>query len=447
MNEHEWRSERDSRSLRYAGRVLNPERWITLRADPSYAARYDGQVAILTAANLLGRMSPAVALDIPQVPMVPPLSWLGSTLPEIVFDRLFQADPYGKFRRRPPRERDYVIHLGKTGAASLVHGSGWNIYSGRGPSPLVDDETVNPIGPAMAAILAASEAFRTNLATPAHETFFNALDWRSSVLAPNFPTLSQLPNALGELWTVGTGSVGTATLYFLSFAKQSFSVALFDMDTVKIPNLDRSPLFGDDDVGMRKVEVTKRYLDQAGIKAVADAHALDESELWRNRGQGVPDVVISTANERNVRTVIENGFPPVQVYGTTGENWQATVVRHIPLRDPCSNCLFPETNHTPTLCATGSVPAGQKGHEEQVDAALPYLSFAAGAMAAAEVLKLYLPGYPFTENRVILNTRPFPRIVPASLRFRADCLCRRRSADVHRKMVVGSHFADLTLKP
>ena len=161
MNEHEWRSERDSRSLRYAGRVLNPERWITLRADPSYAARYDGQVAILTAANLLGRMSPAVALDIPQVPMVPPCLGLAP-----LFQRLFLIG----FSKPTPMESSAAarrgnvttsIHLGKTGAASLVHGSGWNIYSGRGPSPLVDDETVNPIGPAMAAILAASEAFRT----------------------------------------------------------------------------------------------------------------------------------------------------------------------------------------------------------------------------------------------------------------------------------------------
>ena len=75
-----WRAERDSRSVRYAGRVLDENRWAVLTADPGYAARFDGQVAILTAANLLGRMSPALALDIPSLPIVAPLPWAGVNL-------------------------------------------------------------------------------------------------------------------------------------------------------------------------------------------------------------------------------------------------------------------------------------------------------------------------------------------------------------------------------
>ena len=312
MNEQNWRKERDSRSLRYAGRVLNPEDWITLRADQCYAKRYDGQVAILTAANLLGRMSPAVALDIPSVPLVAPLSWVGSTLPEVLLDLLRRADPYGKFCRRSPRENDYVIHLGRTSPTDLVvHGSGWNFYCGPSPSPLADDQTVNPIGPALAAILAASEAFRTNLAAPPEKTLLNALNWQFAALELDFAPLSLPQPTLGTLWTVGAGSVGTAILYFLSLATQNFSSVLFDMDTVKIHNLDRSPLFTADDVQKKKVVVTERYLNQAGIKTIqAEPHALDESELWRSRDQGTPDVLIAAANERNVREFIENDFPP-----------------------------------------------------------------------------------------------------------------------------------------
>ena len=445
MNERNWRKERDSRSMRYAGRVLNPEHWIALSANADYAARYDGQVAILTAANLLGRMSPAVALHIPPVPVIAPLpgSSEGSTLQEIVLDLLFRVDPYGKFCRRAPGENDYIIHLGRTGATNLAHGSGWNIYCGPEPSPLEDDETVNPIGPALSSILAISEAFRTNLNSPATETLLNALTWRPGALKMDFAPLSILHNGLGTLWTVGTGSVGTAVLYFLSLATQAFSAALFDMDCVKIHNLDRSPLFMADEVGMDKVEVTKKYLDRVGIRTIAEPRSLDNSALWCDRDDGVPDVLISTANERNVRTVVESGFPPLQIYGTTGGNWQAAVIRHIPLLDPCSTCLFPESNHKSTLCATGSISVGQEGDEKQVDAALPFLSFAAGAMAAAEIFKLCLPGYPFNVNRVILNTFPFPRVVSLPLNFRENCLCQRRSTDVHRKMVSGSRFAEL----
>ena len=116
------------------------------------------------------------------------------------------------------------------------------------------------------------------------------------------------------------------------------------------------PYFTDGDVGKKKVVVTERYLNQAGIKTIqAEPYALDESKLWRSRAQGTPDVLIAAANERNVREVIENDFPPVQIYGTTGQNWQATMIRHVPLHDPCSVCLFPATNHEPTMCATGGV--------------------------------------------------------------------------------------------
>lgn len=445
MNEQNWRKERDSRSLRYAGRVLNSNQWILLRIDPDYAERYDGQIATLTAANLLGRMSPSVALDIPSTPIVAPLPWVNSTLSEVALNLLRSSDPYGAFCHRSQEKEDYIVHLGRSGASNIAHGSGWNVYCGPSPSPLLDDKTVNPIGPALAAILATGEAFLSNLCAPFRRILFNALNWQSFAVGPCKTPQLLLHNTLGKLWIVGTGSVGTAILYFLSLATNRFSTSLFDMDTVKIHNLDRSPLFMHNDVGIHKVEVTKRFLNQAGIEAVANPYALHESELWHNRQQGSPDIIVSTANERNVRTVIENGLPPVQIYGTTGSNWQAAVIRHIPLRDPCSLCLFPENNHTPTLCATDSIELNKKDGAEQVDAALPFLSFAAGAMAAAEILKLYLPDFPYNSNRVILNlnTCPFPRIVPASLSFRKDCLCQRRNEIVHRKMVAGSHFANL----
>ena len=75
-----------------------------------------------------------------------------------------------------------------------------------------------------------------------------------------------------------------------------------------------------------------------------------------------------------------------------------------------------------------------------MDAALPFLSFAAGVMAAAEILKLSLPDYPFTANRVVRYTQPAVRAVRASLARRAGCLCHLRSNDAHRHMIAGSRY-------
>ena len=53
MADGSWYRERNDRSLRYAGRVVPPDRPIMLKVSPQYAMRYDGQVAVLVAANLL----------------------------------------------------------------------------------------------------------------------------------------------------------------------------------------------------------------------------------------------------------------------------------------------------------------------------------------------------------------------------------------------------------
>ena len=444
MNEYEWRVERDSRSMRYAGRVLDPERWIVLRADREYAARYDGQVAILTAANLLGRMSPAIRLDIPEVSIVPQLPSAGTCLPKAILHSMYEADPYGKFVPGQYHEADYVVRLGRNGSQAVTHGSGWNAYCGPSPSPVTDDQSFNPVGPAMAAIMAASEAFRTDLRGVPTKTLLNGLTWTPDMVKGDLVPHPHTDLDIGNLWFVGAGSVGTSLLYFLRLATQALHTTLFDHDVVNIHNLDRSPIFVSTDVNSKKVDATKLWLNENGIDAIAEPRALHKSGIWCSRQQGAPDVLVSAANEYNVRSVIEGGFPPLQIYGTTGSNWQAAMIRHIPLLDPCSRCLFPEDKQELTLCATGSLGMLEERGADIVDAALPFLSFAAGAMAAAEILKVNLPGYPFTVNRVIFNTSPYPRFVFAPIRSREQCVCSQRSSVVHRQMIEGTRYEKLS---
>ncbi len=440
----DWYEERNSRSILYAGRVLDPKQWITIEADPDYVSNYDGQVAILTIANLLGRMSPSIAFDLPSVAIVDPLPNRGNKLNDTIQQMLEQIDPFGSFEFRRARTTDFVIFVGRQGRSKVVHGSGWNSFCGDEPSPIAKDSTLNPIGPAMAVILAISQAFRTNLTEPSTDFSFNALHWTPRLVDPTPSTSVTTDSFLGNMWTVGTGSVGTSILYFLSLATNKFSGALFDMDSVECHNLDRSPIFTYQDLGRQKTTVTQEYLSRVGVRMKSEPVALDESELWKERKQGIPDIVITAANERNVRTIVETGFPPIQIYGTTGQNWQATVLRHIPMRDPCSRCVFSDSQQEPTVCATCSVVDGSnKSTEPIVDAALPFLSFAAGTMAASEILKLQLPEYPFNANRVLLYTNDAPRVVPVPLRPREHCNCRKRSDTIHKKVIDGSRYASL----
>lgn len=89
---------------------------------------------------------------------------------------------------------------------------------------------------------------------------------------------------------------------------------------MKIENLDRSPIFAAEDADRlaHKAEVVAAYLRSVGVRnSIADQHALDLSERWQKRSAGEPDLIITAANERNVRYVIEQSYPPVQIYGTT----------------------------------------------------------------------------------------------------------------------------------
>jgi hypothetical protein len=266
-----------------------------------------------------------------------------------------------------------TFSLGRDHSAATVHGSGWNAFIGPGASPLPDSDQPNPIGPALAAIIAVARIFALQMEAMDGPYLFNAFNWQSRIILDRcVPRFDPAPD-LGSIWAVGLGSVGTAVLYFLTLLTNRFSAALFDMDFVKVQNLDRSPIFAASDAenNLHKVDATASYLRSVGVQNVTQEHdALDQSSLWFSREAGIPDLLISAANERNVRYIIEQSSPPLQIYGTTGANWEASVIRHIPLVDACSCCLFPpDTPEAATTCATETVVQPAPG--ETMDASLP----------------------------------------------------------------------------
>ena len=442
MNEEQWRAERDDRTLRYAGRRLNPDRWIAITAPLPYVRRYDGQVALLTAANLLGRMSPSIALSFPDAPVHSALAWSNHSLHELILAQMGTADPHGRFRVRPAASSDHRMQFGADGRGPVIHGTGWNAYIGRGPSPLPDAGDGNPTGAALAAVLAVSQLFVHNFAPPAETIVANTLTW-SAGIAPAAPAVPV--DHLGDIWVVGAGSVGTAALYFLALANRPFHSALIDMDIVKRWNLDRSPVFPEADVGRLKVEAARDFLADAGQTNIrTESCPLHEAQTWSARVPGSPDILISAANEQNVRYHIEAQYPPLQLYGTTGRNWQTSLIRHIPLTEACSCCLFPDDAPRAAMACASAPAQTAAAEDEQVDAALPFLSFGAGLMTATEILKAALPGYPFSANRVTLTTRQVPRFAASRIPHRPGCICGQRRQSVHKTMLEGGKYTHLS---
>lgn len=439
ISDEQWYTARNLRHAQYGAEPLRQDRVICLKADKTYCSTYAGQVAIITAANLLGRLTPAIALDLPEVDIVSPLPWAGANLPDFLLGQLAACDPRGSFEKRSCREDCCEVFFGRQGSLITTHGVGWTAYTGPQPSPLTEEDDFNPIGPALAAILVATRLFVHRLSPPPTPHLFNGFNYRTQL--PNAPCLKgdfDFPN----IWLIGTGSVGTAVLFFLTLYTRHFSMNLFDMDVVARENITRSPIFGEHDVGCSKVSVAKKYLESCGVSEVEGTFAaFDQSPLWKKRAPGTPDILIPTANERNVRAAVEALFPPIQIYGTTGKNWQASMLRHIPMRDNCSLCHSAKGHHLQTQCATDSVQVEGKS----VDASLPFLSFAAGLMATSELLKSTLPGYPFTPNRAYFYARPEPRFCVASGSIEEGCMCSTRSKTLHHNVIANSKYAVLSV--
>lgn len=436
----------NDRMRRYGATPLDPTRVITITASPVYLASYDGQVAALVACNLLGRLSPSVQIDFPDLAMHPRLPWTGRSLVSYALEGMAAANPFGNYGARALATGDYRFHLGPNGHETIVHGSGWNAYIGPASSSLPPITSDVGTGAALAVVLAAAHLFRTRFGTMTESFACNAWDWTD---VPKLMEFSPIGASLGHIMTAGLGSVGSAANYFLALATRDFRASLIDHDHIGIHNITRSPIFTDahSRLELAKVDAVAAFLRGAGVEDVqVDPVALHKSALWLDREAGSTDVLISAANEFNARYQIEMGFPPIQLYATTGRNWQTTLMRHVPGKKACSLCVFPpDGKFAPTTCATDVGVAPQTTVDEnRADAALPFLSFVAGLMTAAEVLKLTFPGYPFSAARVMLGLKGEPLLIGTPIPHRSGCLCGERHKGVHEAAIAGSRYAAFT---
>ncbi len=449
MNQQEYQRRLSEREMRYPEwKPLLADRPVHILVDPGYASTYSGQVATITAASLFGRMSASVSMDVPSKPILAPLPWVGEALDVVAMRSLKAADPYGRYEKRPSSPGDLRVVLGPYGEGIVVHGSGWGAYCGRGPSPIPQLEELNPFGAAFAVVAAASRLPQDVETATIEPVLVDTYTWNAGLVSSDAAKVT--PNFdLGELWWIGVGSVGSCALFFLGLVTSAFQAILVDRDIVEVENVRRSALFTSQDAlnKVPKVEVAGRWLNEVGVQRIEPHVAwLDEMQgRWLRRERGTPDILVSAANERSVRPQIENGFPPLQIYATTGRNWQSTLFRHIPLKDPCSLCVpGVEEVQMPALCATAP-PASSEDADED-DVALPFLSYAAGLMTAAEIAKVALTGKAVGRNRVFFEPRTPTLVRSVALNRRAGCVCGIRDVSVHQAAIQGSRFASLSLK-
>ena len=230
MNEQDFQRRLLERESRYPGwKELSPDRPVHIYVDPEYGATYAGQVAAITAASLFGRMSKSVSIDVDSLPVLESLPWASAKLDDVVMRTLGAADPYGRYEHRPAQAEDLRLVVGPVGNGLVIHGCGWGAYCGSEPSPVSQSDEPNPFGAAFAVIAAASRLQQNTQAATIGPVLIDTYDWRAGLSSSGAAKVT--PDfALGELWCIGVGSVGSCALFFLSLVTRDFHAVLVDCD-------------------------------------------------------------------------------------------------------------------------------------------------------------------------------------------------------------------------
>lgn len=332
---------------------------VTIAVDGIVAQSRAGQHLLWMLTNLLARqMDEVIQLTVDVGPDAEVLPGISPLLPAV--DSLANAlaaaaqriNPHlDVHRATPPTVRlqiggeradvDADIHTLYVSAAS------WSGYIGTVEAPWRATQDDNPIGPYIAACLAAAEVFKLvrgvqeEYGTLPAGTWYDAYHLTISAQGDHGPPLPQQLQGLPAV-LAGVGAVGTAllhTLYAVSGLQTELIAVDNDPDGVDITNLNRYTLFNQDDLDQQKASQATQRLAGSGVTltprdmswdAWAAAHSDDERDL-----------VLSCVDNNEARHAIQRTMPGVILSASTsGMRAQVVAFERRP-GEACLRCRNP----------------------------------------------------------------------------------------------------------
>jgi hypothetical protein len=333
------------------------------------------------------------------------------------------------------------LHSGSNAEHLFIDSAGWLAAIG---APVgASGELANPFGALAAGCLGVAELFKraVNSRYIFEPYYFDVFSLKTSSvrLEPvGFPG----DLAVGKTLMIGAGSVASAFAYCARILRFSCDLTAIDHDIVKILNFNRSPIFGKSTFELPKPSAIEAFLDGSGINV--RPYSKDFSAFLKEF-PGVAhqhDIWLPLANEFNVRWIIQNNFPPLMVHGSTSSNWAVNFGRHIPGIGDCLVDRYP-VETAPVACSKGAIAVDSR----PVDAALPFLSFFAGLLIAADLVRLKMPGYPHVPNFAQFGFSD--RFISQAFNREgaANCICRQQTQAVWEKVNGSRGYAHLNRRP
>lgn len=377
---------RVARTLQYTN-GLQPRCGAAVTAGAKSAETRSGQIAILSATNMLARVHPALAICVPDVPLIVPAPFHGGNLPEAceTLARAANPDIAAESCNTTPANM-LSVGIGSDSPAATIYAGAkrWTALTGRKPQAITRDSS-SLLGLAISVSLACSTIFRIAIHLPTKPT--RAVSLWSLTTTADATGPSQLgPLDIGSTWMVGAGAVGSALAWWLQYIGVLGPWIIIDGDFVDETNLNRSLGYFASHAGLTGHEPVAK----ADVTASLIGGATPFVGWWNDfigDDPAAPDVLLPIANEYEVRPAIAAYGHPAVLHASTSPSWTAELHRHLIPRDDCIACRLPES--APRFqCATASVVAHTGGHASSSDAALPFLSGAAGVLLAAALAQL-----------------------------------------------------------
>ena len=282
----------------------------------------------------------------------------------------------------PSTEPLVTIAIGQTSerADLRVGCDGW--CATFGPGVRVGSDATSPLGAMLASCITAAYAFHCLLGQRTLPAASYSL-WNYGAAGEQQGPEFRGPLDLGRVLQVGAGGVGAALDYWAALIGITGSWTISDKDAVDVSNLNRQLAFLAVHAGFPNPPAGSKAKIVAGLlgpDATASPHWYDENPTV----SGVHyDVVLGLANDRGVRAALQARQQPVLLHATTSSNWEAQFHRHVAGADDCINCRIPTNGGPPIACAEGEVEPATG-----TDAALPFLSGAAGLLLLAGLIRL-----------------------------------------------------------
>lgn len=438
--------ERDRRTLQYGGQRDALEHPVCIIVGSDVAGTHAGQTALLALVNLVARVHRRVHLCVPEATLLVPALVPAADLRTAAVATVRAINPVIDLTTEPPetdRDRAITIGLGREVPEDLKIHLSW--AGGRGQittsytAGIWDPTSV--FGAATAAVLGAAALFRAVHDQPIRSTQFNPVELTADDQAGTRDHTD--PIDVGAVLVIGAGAVASALAYWVRQLDTDGTVWDFvDADIVELHNTNRCMTMTASHAGWPDGEPTNT--PQTKVHATAWAVNGRAYNQWYDQWQPghderSHDVVLTLANGRGVRAIVAQRGEPLLLHATTSANWTAELHRHLPDRDDCPACRLPDPTTPQMACSVGRVVPDQP---DSPDAALPFLSAAAGLLLTAALASMptaaALAGrfnhwqLDLTLARPLLQPRQHPprenctHQLPASVRHAVHAARRRR---------------------